>query len=80
MGLSGSNIHYGLTFNSHAVNQDVRTSLNLTPDMPMSFSEGFSIEFDIKFNPGVQAYGYVCRIIPEMTVVSTLFQILMPKN
>ena len=29
----------------------------------MSFSEGFSIEFDIKFNPGVQAYGYVCRII-----------------
>ena len=63
LGLSGSNIHYGLTFNSHAVNQDVRTSLNLTPDMPMSFSEGFSIEFDIKFNPGVQAYGYVCRII-----------------
>lgn len=62
-GLSGNNIHYGLTFNSHAVNQDERTSLNLTPDAPMSFSEGFSIEFDIKFNPGIQAYGYVCRII-----------------
>lgn len=61
-GLHGTNIHYGLTFYSHTVNQDVRTSLNLTPAESFSFSDGFSLEFDIKFNPGVQTYGYVCRI------------------
>ncbi len=60
--LNGGNIHYGLTFYSHTVNQDVRTSLNLTPNESFSFSNGFSLEFDIKFNPGIQTYGYVCRI------------------
>ena len=60
--VNGSNIHYGLTFYSHTVNQDVRTSLNLTPDDPFSFQDGFSLELDIKFNPGVQTYGYICRV------------------
>ena len=55
--------HYGLTFRSHDVNQDVRTSLNLTPGEPMSFPKGFSLEFDVKFNLWVQTYGYVCRVI-----------------
>ena len=60
--VNGSNIHYGLTFYSHTVNQDVRTSLNLTPDDPFSFQGGFSLELDIKFNPGIQTYGYICRV------------------
>lgn len=54
--------YYGLTFSSHNVNQDVRTSLNLTPSRPMSFPNGFTLEFDIKFNLGIQTYGYVCRV------------------
>lgn len=61
----GDTVQYGLTFFSHSVNQDLRTSLNLTPEEPLSFPEGFSIEFLIKFNPGIQAYGYVCRIISD---------------
>ena len=64
-GLSGEVLRYGLTFKSHDVNQDIRTSLNLTPAKPMSFPGGFSLEFDVKFNKLVQTYGYVCRVVSE---------------
>jgi len=63
--IKGNDIKYGLTFNSHSVNQDLRTSLDLTPAKPLYLPIGFSIEFSIKFNPGIQAYGYVCRIISD---------------
>ena len=65
LSLSGEVPHYGLTFSSHDVNQDVRTSLDLAPGKPLSFPRGFSLEFDIKFNLFVQTYGYVCRVISE---------------
>lgn len=60
--LNGADFHYGLTFYSHTVNKDVRTSLNLTHRESFSFLKGFSLQFYVKFNPGVQTYGYVCRI------------------
>ncbi len=63
--VNGDNVRYGLTFNSHSVNQDLRTSLNLTPYETLSFPNGFSVEFSIKFNPGIQTYGYVCRFISD---------------
>ena len=61
--LFGNNINTGLTFFSHTVNQDVRTSLNLTPDKDFNFSQGFSVEFDLKLDSVFLAYGYVFRII-----------------
>ena len=57
------NINTGLTFLSHSVNQDVRTSLDLTPDETFNFSPGFSVEFELKLDSAFHAYGYVFRII-----------------
>ncbi len=65
--VTGNSIQYGLTFYSHSVNQDLRTSLNLTPDGPLSLPVGFSFEFLIKFNPAKETYGYVCRLISNDT-------------
>ena len=55
---------YGLTFLSHSVNQDGRTSLELTPDKPFRFSNnGFEISFELKLKEELYTYGYVARII-----------------
>ena len=55
----------GLRFSSHEVIKDERTSLNLTPEQPFSFSDGFSMEFDAMFRPGDGDFGYVFRIIGD---------------
>jgi DNA-binding SARP family transcriptional activator len=55
----------GLYFSSHEVNLDKRTSLNLTPDKPYKFSNGFSLEFDVSFRKGDGYYGYIFRIIGD---------------
>jgi hypothetical protein len=57
---------YGLEFNSFETIQEKRTGLNLTPSKPFSFSNGFSLSFDICFpsNSGF-SYGYVFRIIGQ---------------
>jgi two-component SAPR family response regulator len=57
---------YGLEFSSFEVVQEKRTSLNLSPDEPFSFPEGFSLSFDFCYQ-SVPDYnfGYVFRIIGQ---------------
>ena len=54
---------YGLVFHSHTVNQDERTSLDLTPGVPLNLKRGFSMSFDLKLFEADLTYGYVFRII-----------------
>ncbi|MCD7974023.1 MAG: DUF1040 family protein [Candidatus Azobacteroides sp.] len=61
--LKGNNLYYGLTFLSHTVNQDLRTSLLLTDEEKLSFPYGFSLEFDLRMQVEELAYGYIFRII-----------------
>lgn len=53
----------GLFFSSHEVNQDKRTSLQLTPEHPLTFNKKFKISFDARFRHGDGYYGLICRII-----------------
>jgi len=55
----------GLSFSSHEVIQDKRTSLNLTPYRASNFPKGFSMEMEANFRNGDGLYGYVFRIIGE---------------
>ena len=57
---------YGLEFSSFEVMQEKRTSLNLSPSKDFSFSNGFSLSFDLFFQ-SVSEYnfGYVFRIIGQ---------------
>jgi len=55
---------YGLTFNSHEVVLEKRTSLDLSPEDSLCFAKNFELGFDINFLPGHQIYfGYVLRIV-----------------
>jgi hypothetical protein len=55
---------YGLIFSSHEVVQEKRTSLDLSPDDSLCFSNNFDLSFDLNFLPRHQIYfGYVFRII-----------------
>ena len=55
---------YGLIFSSHEVVQEKRTSLDLSPDDSLCFSNSFNLSFDINFLPHHAIYfGYVFRII-----------------
>ena len=62
-----SNYRYGLTFKAHTVNQDQRTSLDLTPDRSLHLGNKFSLSFDIKLREELHTYGYVFRIISDDT-------------
>jgi two-component SAPR family response regulator len=53
----------GLYFHSFLVDKDSRTELNLTPEKPFSFPEGFTLTFDFKIRPEHDTYGYIFRII-----------------
>lgn len=71
--------NYGLSFSSHSVNQDERTSLELTPDKSFRFSDnGFEINFDLKLREELYTYGYVARIVSNdvssFDIVSYLFK------
>jgi DNA-binding SARP family transcriptional activator len=63
--LSADGFLSGLYFSSHEVIQDKRTSLNLTPDKPFKFPDGFSLEFDANFRRKDGYYGYIFRIIGD---------------
>ena len=55
---------YGLTFSSHEVVLEKRTSLDLSPDDSLCFSRNLDLGFDINFIPNHETYfGYVLRII-----------------
>lgn len=59
---------YGLSFASHEVIKDQRTSLNLTPEAPFDFDNGFELSFNLSFHRLTNAYGYVVRIIANDSV------------
>jgi two-component SAPR family response regulator len=64
--LVAQNPRYGLQFNSFEVVQEQRTSLNLSPVKAFSFPEGFSLSFDICYQPIPEFnFGYVFRIIGQ---------------
>lgn len=55
---------YGLGFYGHEIDQDKRTSLNLTPAGPLCFKDNFELSFDLGFLTGRKTYfGYIFRII-----------------
>lgn len=56
-------VNEGLYFQSFLVDKDSRTGLDLTPEKPFSFSDGFTITFDFKMRPEHDTYGYIFRII-----------------
>src|SRR5450755_20630 len=62
--ISGFAQSYGLTFNSHEVVLEKRTSLDLSPDDSLCFSKNFELGFDINYLPNHKTYfGYILRII-----------------
>jgi len=63
--LCQEDIQAGLFFSSHEVIQDKRTSLNLSPEEPFKFANGFTLEFDANFRDGDGYYGYIFRIIGD---------------
>lgn len=56
-------VQRGLSFLSYEVNQEERTSLNLTPEKPLKLKDGFSLEFDYKQRR--YSYGCIFRIIVQ---------------
>lgn len=60
-----TNYFRGLTFKSHEVNKDERTSLDITPNGGITFKDGFTLEFDLKLYVVFHSYGYVFRIISD---------------
>jgi two-component SAPR family response regulator len=56
-------VEEGLYFHSFLVDKDSRTGLDLTPEKPFSFSNGFTLSFDFKMRPEHDTYGYIFRII-----------------
>ena len=58
----------GLFFQAHKVIQEKRTELNLTPDIPFSFNDAFSLNFDIHLRDEEHNYGYIVRIILNDTL------------
>ncbi|QLE02428.1 hypothetical protein HX109_13000 [Galbibacter sp. BG1] len=53
----------GMFFYSHEKVQEKRTTLNLTPEEPLYFREGFELAFKVKFRSGNGYYGNIIRII-----------------
>jgi two-component SAPR family response regulator len=58
----------GLYFQSFEVNKDKRTCLDLTPDRPLTFGKGFSMEFDVRLRWEHQSFGYIFRMIANDTL------------
>ena len=58
----------GLFFQAHRVIPEKRTELNLTPDAPFSFRDGFSLSFDVHLRNEEHNYGYIVRIILNDTL------------
>ncbi len=74
-------INYGLSFFSHSVNQDKRTSLDLIPDKTFSFpDEGFSLSFDIRLKDELYTYGYVARIVSDNVASFDVISYLLKKK
>ncbi|WP_299664760.1 hypothetical protein [uncultured Polaribacter sp.] len=53
----------GLSFYSHEVIQEKRTSLNLTPKTPIRFQKKINISFEANFRRGDGYYGNILKIV-----------------
>ena len=58
----------GLFFQAHRVIPEKRTELNLTPNTPLSFHDGFSLGFDVHLRNEEHNYGYIVRVILNDTL------------
>ena len=58
----------GLYFQSYEVDKDKRTCLDLTPQKPLVFHQGFSMKFDLKMRHDEQKFGYIFRIVSNDTL------------
>lgn len=57
---------YGLEFASKGISQELRTSLELFPETPLTVNDEFSLSFDLSFMPNSPSYfGYVFRIADD---------------
>jgi len=65
---SNDGLKQGLYFCSFEVNKDKRTCLDLTPEKPLVFRQGFSMEFDLNLRNYSQTFGYVFRIVCNDTL------------
>ena len=65
---SNEEIKRGLYFRSFEVDKDKRTCLDLTPVKPLTYHQGFSMEFDFQLRRYNQMFGYVLRIICNDTL------------
>ena len=55
---------HGLGFSSHEVVPEKRTSLHLTPGVPVCLRGQTDLGFDLEFRPNMETYfGYVVRVI-----------------
>ena len=66
--VNGNDVKQGLYFRSFEVDKDKRTSLDLTPEKPLTLNKGFTIEFDIQIRRYTQNFGYIFRIIANDTL------------
>ena len=57
---------YGLEFACKDIAQEARTSLDISPENPLSVKEKYALSFDLSFMPFYASYfGYVFRLIDE---------------
>jgi two-component SAPR family response regulator len=57
----------GLYFHAFQVNKDNRTTLNLTPNKPISLSGGFTLAFNFQIRAETEIFGYILRVIGNDT-------------
>lgn len=57
------NIKQGLYFFSYEMDKDKRTGLDLTPQKPLKFSKGFSMDFEFRLRSQGESFGYIFRMI-----------------
>jgi DNA-binding SARP family transcriptional activator len=67
LGYSQNSPADGLFFSSREVIKDKRTSLNLTPEKPLHFKNGFSMEFEADFRQKDGYYGNIFKVLGDKT-------------
>jgi DNA-binding SARP family transcriptional activator len=67
LGYSQETNEDGLFFLSREVIKDKRTSLNLTPEKPFHFKNGFTLDFESDFRQNGVSYGNIVKILGNKT-------------
>ncbi len=74
------NVTSGLTFRSHNVIKEKRTSLLLNEGENFTLPNGFSLQFDVRFLSEEHNYGYICRIIGNDSICFDLISNYRKEN